>query len=234
MHEPDTHLPPSDEADLVALADGNLDGARRVEVECRVAADPALAAALSCQRRALALLATAESVTMPPALRARVCELHAGRARSRRRLRLWVPAVGAAMATATAAIVLLVASGGPRVDDVIDAALRPATAQAAPHERIDGLTFPQYEGWRATGVRTDDIGGRATRTVFYERDGMRIAYTIVERPALPGGEHKRLLTIGGRRAVQWNKAGHTCLISGDVDDATLLDLAAASSRSRHS
>jgi anti-sigma factor RsiW len=231
MHQPDTHLPLSDEADLVALVDGNLRAARRVEVEARVAADPALAAALSCQRRALALLATAETVTMPPALRARVCELHAGRVRARRRrLRRWVPAFGAAIATAIAAIVLMVASGGPGVADVIDAALLPATADAAPREQIDGLTFPEYEGWRATGVRTDEIAGRATRTVFYERDGMRIAYTIVERPALPGGEHKRLLTIDGRRAVQWNKAGHTCLISGHVDDATLLDLAAASSR----
>ena len=40
MREPDTHLTPEDEADLVALADGNLDAARRAEVEARVAAGP--------------------------------------------------------------------------------------------------------------------------------------------------------------------------------------------------
>jgi hypothetical protein len=229
MNEMQTHLPPEDEADLVALADGSLDAARRAEVEARVAAEPALAAALSCQRAALALLATADAVTMPPALRARVCELHAGRVRARRRLRVWIPVFGAAMATAAAAIVLMVASGGPGVEDVIVTALRPATAHAAPREQIDGVRFPAYENWRAVGARTDEIGGHATRTVFYERGGRTIAYTIVERPALPGGEHRRLLTIDGRPAVQWNRDGRTCLISGDVDPATLVDLAAAAS-----
>ena len=56
MTEPDTHLPPEVEADLVALADGNLRPSRRVEVEARVAADPELAAALERQRRALSML----------------------------------------------------------------------------------------------------------------------------------------------------------------------------------
>jgi anti-sigma factor RsiW len=221
MHEPETQLPPEDEADLVALADGNLDAARRAAVEVRVAAEPALAEALRCQRAALALLAAADAVAMPPALRARVAELE----RRRRRARRWIPVFGAAMATAAAAIVLMVASGGPRVQDVIDAALRPATADAAPREEIDGLRFPRYERWRPVGVRSDDIGGRATRTVFYERDGTRIAYTIVAGPALPGGERRRVFTVDGRRAVQWNRAGHTCLVSGDVDASTLVDFA---------
>ena len=225
MNEPDTHLPPSVEADLVALADGNLDLARRVEVQARVAADPVLADALNEQRCALALLATAGAVPMPPALRARVEEIGAQRrSRTRRRLRLWLPAFGAAMATACAAIVLMVAGGGPGIDDVIDAAVRPATAEAAPREQIDGLEFPSYKNWRATGARTDVIGGRTMRTVFYEREGREIAYTIVARPALGGGETRRLLNIDGRPAVQWTKDGHTCLISGDVDAATLNQL----------
>jgi anti-sigma factor RsiW len=225
MTEPDTHLPPVDEADLVALADGNLDVDRRAEVEARVAAEPTLALALTQQRAALALLSTAGAVPMPPALRARVAELEASRARARRRLHVWLPAFGAAMATAAAAIVLMVAGGGPGIDDVVTAALRPATAEAAPREQIDGLTFPRYENWRAAGVRSDVIGGRATRTVFYERGGKRIAYTIVARPALDGGGKRRLLTVGGRSAVQWTRDGHTCLISGDVDAATLASLA---------
>jgi anti-sigma factor RsiW len=224
MTEPDTHLPPADEADVVALADGNLSAARRLEVEARVAAQPALAQALSEQRAALALLATAGAVPMPPALRARVAELEAGRARARRRLRLWMPAFGAAMAAAAAAIVLMVASGGPGIDDVITAALRPATADAAPREQIDGLSFPHYDKWRAVGARADVIGGRSTRTVFYEREGKRIAYTIVARPALDDGP-RRLLKVDGRAAVEWTRAGHTCLISGDVDPATLVNLA---------
>jgi hypothetical protein len=229
MNESDTHLTPEVEAELVALADGNLDGAHRLDVEARVAAEPTLADALRCQRAALALLATADAVTMPPALRARVCALKAGRTRARRRLRLWMPAFGAAMATAAAAIVLLVASGGPAVDDVIAAGLRPATSEAAPREQIDGVQFPAYENWRMVGARTDEVRGRATRTVFYGRGGRTIAYTIVARPALAGDEHRRLLTIGGRPAVQWTRDGRTCLISGDVDPATLLDLAAQAS-----
>ena len=222
MTEPETHLPPDLEADLVALADGNVRFERRLEVEARVAAAPALAEALACQRAALAMLATAGAVTVPPALRARVAGLQR---RRRRRLRIWIPAFGAAMAAAAAAVALLVASGGPRVEDVITAALRPATAEAAPREHIDGLAFPRYERWRAVGARADVIDGRATRTVFYERRGRRVAYTIVARPALPGGGQ---LTFHGRRAVQWTRAGHTCLISGDVDPAVLVDLAAKS------
>jgi anti-sigma factor RsiW len=56
MTEP-LDLEPAEEADLVALADGCLPPGRREEIEARVAADPAVAAALECQRRALALLA---------------------------------------------------------------------------------------------------------------------------------------------------------------------------------
>jgi anti-sigma factor RsiW len=224
MTEPETHLPPDDEADLVALADGNLDAARTLEVEARVAADPTLAGALAEQRAALALLAAADGVAMPAALRLRVAEIEARGVRVRRRVRMWIPAFGAAMAAATAAVVLMLTSGGPGVGDVIGAALRPATAEASSREQIDGLTFPTYEKWHATGARTDVIGGRRTRTVFYERGGKRIAYTIVARPALDGGEKRRLLKIDGRPAVQWTRDGRTCLISGDVDAATLINL----------
>jgi hypothetical protein len=56
MSEP-LDLDPADEADLVALADGCLPPRRTAEVEARVAADAGVAAALGCQRRALALLA---------------------------------------------------------------------------------------------------------------------------------------------------------------------------------
>jgi anti-sigma factor RsiW len=234
MNEQDTHLPPTVEADLVAFADGNLDPARRAEVQARVARDPVLAAALNEQRAALAMLAAAGAVPMPPALRARVAELEAGRRRARRRLRLWIPAFGAAMATAAAAIVLLAAGGGPGIDDVIGAAVRPATAEAAPRERIDGLAFPHYPGWRATGARTDVIDGRATRTVFYERAGRTVAYTIVARPAVAGGGVRRLVRPDGRPAVQWTRDGHTCLISGDVDADTLEDLVGRSWRGRTS
>ena len=34
-------------------------------------------------------------------------------------------------------------------------------------------------GWKETGSRRDTLDGRATRTVFYEHMGHRIAYTIL-------------------------------------------------------
>jgi anti-sigma factor RsiW len=75
-------LDPAAEADLVALADGCLTPCRRCELEARVAADPAMAAALASQRAALGLLAAAPCATA--ALRARVDELAAGVPRIRR------------------------------------------------------------------------------------------------------------------------------------------------------
>ncbi len=81
-------LDPAAEADLVALADGCLAPCRRSELEARVAADPALAAALASQRAALALLAAAPCATA--ALRVRVDELAATVPRLRRSRLRWL------------------------------------------------------------------------------------------------------------------------------------------------
>src|SRR5439155_27097473 len=102
-------------------------------------------------------------------------------------------------------------------------------------QQQDGVRFPNYLakfGWRAVGTRTDSIGGRATRTVFYVHDGQRIAYTIVggKAPDRPGGSKA---TVGGVAlivfkpgAVTWERQGHTCVMSGGgVPRATLLTLA---------
>jgi hypothetical protein len=222
MTEPDTHLPPEDEADLVALADGNLPRARRAEVEARVAGEPALAAALERQRAALALLASL-TTPAPLELRLRVDELKAQRRHLRRRR--WIPAAFVATAAATAALLLLLAGTGPAVDHVIAVALRPATAPAGANEQVDGLRFPQPKQWHVAGVRRDVVDGRETRTVFYERDGKRIAYTIVARPALDGAR-RRLRTADGRAGLAWTREGRTCLISGHVDPAVLAKAAA--------
>ena len=72
-------LDPAAEADLVALADGCVGPCRRSELEARVAADPALAAALGRQRRALALLA-ADAPCPSAALLERMGALAADRA----------------------------------------------------------------------------------------------------------------------------------------------------------
>ena len=216
MTEPDTHLTPEDEADLVALADGNLSAARRAEVEARVAAEPAFAAALARQRTALALIADLDTPA-PLALRLRVEELKEHR-RSLRRGR-WIPAAFLATASATAALLMIVVSGGPAVQDVFAGTQGPATAPAAATEQIDGALFPTPEGWDAVGTRTDVVGGRDTKTVFYEKDGQRIAYTIVAAPALQ--DHDWVLRSGTHLAYAWPKDNRTCIISGDVDEAML-------------
>jgi anti-sigma factor RsiW len=218
-HRPEVwaELPPEIEADLVALADGNLSPVRRLEVEAQVAGDPALAAALEQQRAALSLLSELTQPA-PLELRQRVCQLR--RRRYRIRLRRWLPVGFVATATATAALMLLLAGGAPAVDDVVAVALKPATAQPAGTEQLDGLRFPQRDDWRAVGVRDDEVDGRATRTVFYERDGKRIAYTIVAGPPLDK-EPRQLRTRDGRAVIEWVRDGHTCVISGDIDPALL-------------
>jgi anti-sigma factor RsiW len=213
MTEDHQHLTLDDEADLVALADGNLPPPRRAEVEARVAREPCFAAALAQQRCALSLLAGL-TTPAPLELRVRVAEL---RARRRRLcLRRWLPLGFAATAAATAALFLLLAAGGPVVDDVMAVALRPATAQPAGTEQIDGLRFPQPRDWHAVGSRTDTVEGRATRTVFYERGGRRIAYTIVSGPALDSTA-RRWLRDDGRAGFVWVRDGHTCVVSGAVE-----------------
>jgi hypothetical protein len=88
------------------------------------------------------------------------------------------------------------------------------------------------------GTRTDEIGGRKTRTVFYEKDGKRIAYTIVEGDALsaPGdaatatreGTELQWIESEGRTVVTWERGGHTCVLSAvqpEVPTNDLLELA---------
>ena len=75
------HLPPEDEADLAALADGCLFGPRRTELAARVETDPTLAEALERQRTALAMIAAAAEPA-PLDLRLRIEELRAAPPRS--------------------------------------------------------------------------------------------------------------------------------------------------------
>jgi anti-sigma factor RsiW len=217
MTGPHEHLSPEDEADLVALADGGLSGDRLAETQARVAADPELAEALQCQWAALAKLAAA-AVPAPLELRLRVEELKASR--PRRRL---VPAAALALAATVIAFLVLIGGRGPAVDDVLAVALLPATATAATTESFEGIRFPHYEHWRATGTRTDVVDGRRVRTVFYERDGRTIAYAIVAGPALD--EDGALHTVRGGGdvvAVTWTRDGRTCVIAASGGDAGAL------------
>src|SRR5262245_37964555 len=195
---PMTHVSDSEprEEELAALADGSLAPERRAAVEAMAAGSPELTARLDEQRRALDMLAVDPPVEAPAGLRRRVEAQRAGPTPRRRRIG-WVAGVGVAAAAVALALVLVLPSnvpGGPTVAQAAVAGARPSTegppALASPtllNRAVDGVAFPAWAkkfGWTATGVRTDEIGGRHATTVFYEKKGKRIAYTIVAGDAL--------------------------------------------------
>jgi hypothetical protein len=173
-----------------------------------------------------------------------------GLAGSPMRLRL-----GGALGLATAvviALVLVLSGGGSSALTLKSAAaltLRAPTT-AAPRENpqaraqltasVDGVAFPYWEerfGWRSSGARTDSLGGRTVRTVFYtDNRGRRVGYAIVagsSPPSLSGGVVRwrkgtpyRLLVENGNRVVVWLRKGHLCVVSGrGISESTLLRLA---------
>jgi hypothetical protein len=153
-------------------------------------------------------------------------------------------ALAGAAAAAVLLAVVLAAPGGPTVEDAAAFATAPATAPAPPAQgaelalQQDGIPFPAWTekfGWEATGSRTDELDGRATTTVFYEKDGKTLAYTIVGGDALdvPDGDVIEVkgtpVTVfddDGRLVATWERDGNTCVLSGDgVDAAKLAELA---------
>ena len=243
----------ADEAALAAYADGRLGPADRAELEARLAREPALAAALDRQRAGLTAITTAaESVSAPLALRSRIEAMQRDGAAPRKRRRArgwgWLPSAALATAALAAVAIVIAFSGGPATTEVLAAAVRApvAAAQLDPgqprllRDQIDDVRFPNYEGkfgWEAVGTRTDEIGGRQTKTVFYRKEGRRIAYTIVEGEQLawpPGsdrtereGTDLRVFKEDGRTAVTWRRNGRTCILSAtNVPEDQLLELAA--------
>jgi hypothetical protein len=158
----------------------------------------------------------------------------------------------AALAAAALALALLLpagAPGGPSVSQAASLALRgsvmaaPGPGGAVPgatlNRDVEEVYFPNWSnkfGWWAAGQRVDRIGGRKAVTVYYGRDGQRIAYTIVSSPALKlpqasstnlNGTKFQTFTAGEREVVTWRRAGHTCVLSGvGVSQQELLRLAA--------
>jgi hypothetical protein len=174
-----------------------------------------------------AAIVRAVDVEAPLALREWIeAEGVRARPRARRRIRGWSSLAGAC---ALALVAVLALSGGePTLDDAAALAERRPTS-AEPAFEHASVAFPDWSlefGWRAAGQRTDEIDGRAAKTVVYEKDGNRIAYTIVDGAALDGtggGDY----VDDGRRVVTFERNGHTCVVSAPlaVDRDVLLKLA---------
>jgi hypothetical protein len=231
-------------ADLAAAADGTLPPTRQAELEAMAEEDAELAAALDEQRRAVTLIrGAAAEIHAPLALRERLENERTKAARPTRPRRRWFSlALAGAALTAVLLAVVLAAPGGPTVDDAAAFALKPASgpAPSAQGALLDadqsGVPFPNWEekfGWKATGTHTGKVGGRDATTVYYEKEGKTLAYTIVSGDSL--GEPGGATTIqvegtdidlfdaqGGNRAAEWRRDGHTCILAGSgVDDATM-------------
>jgi hypothetical protein len=223
---------------LAQLADGTLSGQRRDALEARLASSAELRAALDRQRTAVSALRGAD-LQAPARLRQ---TLEAERSRpstAARRRRL---AFGGALAGAAAAVALTIAlvapsgSGGPTVVEAAQLSGLPAMQASVPVDpangkllaaSVSGVSFPNLHAdfvWRQAGSRSDELDGRRTKTVFYERAGQRIGYTILSgdpvdapdgaRPTVQNGV--RLSTARDRSGaiVSWLRGGHTCVLSG--------------------
>ena len=119
----------------------------------------------------------------------------------------------------------------------------PATDGTVLRAGVEGVRFPDWEdefGWRETGMRGDVLDGRATKTVFYEHMGHRIAYTILSGPPLPNPAGARIVRRdgieiavyhdprhGGHDVAVFQRNGRTCVLAGHVEKlSTLLKLVA--------
>jgi hypothetical protein len=254
MAEQDDRVEPSAMmmADLSALADDTLDPSRAAAVREQVTRSPELSERYERERRAVTALRSVRADRAPEHLRARI---EAQRRAAARRPRRRIAFGGALTATAAAVVVALIlllpngAPGAPSVSQAASLALRgPALPAPAPDRTQPGtklaqdvqeIYFPNWArsfGWRAVGQRIDHLGGRQAVTVYYERAGKAIAYTIVASPPLRSpaaatrwleGTRLQSLTLSKRLVVTWRRAGHTCILSGvGVSSAELSQLAA--------
>lgn len=243
---------PTDDApiELAALADGSLDAGRQAEVEAALATSSELALLLEEQERALNLVrGVGATVEAPSSLRARIAAERRPARAPRRRLKLGVGLATAAVAALALFLVLPGGAGGPSIAAAAERSTRPASGappQPLPAQpkllaqSVGGVAFPNWKdkfGWRASGVRTDELDGRRMTTVFYRKEGRRLGYTIVDgRPLqIPSdaavvereGTELHTFVLEGRYVVTWLRGGHTCTLSGTaLPRAILVKLAA--------
>src|SRR3954447_15839936 len=195
------------------------------------------------------------SVQAPHALRERIAA-EQDRTLVRRMVvrRMKLTGVLAGCAAALGATIALVApshSGAPTALDAAVLGTRPAAASAP---RVDpahphlltvsegGIPFPRWDevSWKPSGQRTDELGGRSTRTVFYDSSqGVRLGYTIVDGKPLDwpsgasvvtrNGIRVHVLHRAGRVIAVWRANGHTCVISAptSVPDDRIVGLASS-------
>lgn len=250
------HEPQPDEqllGELAALADGTIAAERRPELERLVAESPELSAELEHQRAALAAIAGANAeVHAPAALRQRIESAPEPRRPSPSQPSTWRRwQLLGGLAAVTAAVLLAVVALPAAEPTVADAAALASLPSDAPAPEpvpgdpallaadVEGVAYPNWERefeWRASGERSDDLDGREARTVFYEKEGNRLGYTIVSGEAIapPDGEVTTVDGVeftsfeqDGKDAVTWLRDGRTCvLVAAGVEHATLVELAA--------
>jgi hypothetical protein len=145
--------------------------------------------------------------------------------------------VAATVAVAVVAAVLLIpggAPGAPSISAAAGLAVRGSTLPAPGADptatyrltaRMENLHFPnwqeQHQGWVAVGARTDRLGNRDVKTVYYKSGGRTIAYSIVSSPTLAWPRSKTFV-LNGRTVFTWRESGHTCLLSGTGVTAAML------------
>jgi hypothetical protein len=234
-------------SELTLYVDGNLPADRRAALEARIAQEPELAAAVREQRAVAERLGALDAeVGAPGPLRARVRALERP---ARRRALAWAAGLAAAAAAVVLAVVLALPSGagGPSLAQAAYLGKLPAAAPAPPpasktllRAEQDDVPFPRWRGefgWKATGERTSEVGGRDATTVYYQnpKTGKKAAYTIVGGAGLSvpddatarriKGTTFSVVPLAGRRVVTWERKGHTCVLQGTAPTPKLLELA---------
>ena len=234
-------------ADLSALADGTLDLARAGGVRHRIGRSPELRRRYERERQVVEVLRTTRTDRAPHHLRMSIDNRRRLPVRRPRTRLVPVGVLATAVSAAVAALVLLLPGGTPGATSVSQAAalaLR-GPAMAAPpsqgrklNQDVQDVYFPDWSplGWHAVGQRIDRLDNRLVVTVYYERAGRQVAYTILGMPALarPGapavslrGVEYQAFQSRGRVAVTWRRNGHTCILSSaTVPVAGLAKLAA--------
>ena len=227
-----------DRALLVGLADGTLTGRRRLQAQERARAIPGADRLIERQRRVARALRGQPLPAPAPA----AVPLAAARA--------WrFAAAGALVVVLLVLVAVMPQGGGSTVERAADLAKLPATESAPASSgavlraEVDGVSFPDWGarfGWHETGMRRDELDGRATETVYYEHEGHRIAYTIVSGARLPRPSDARVVrrdgleialyrdpSHGGHDVAVFERGGRTCVLAGHVLElSTLLELAA--------